>query len=132
MTWTYSGDPSSSDRDMVRFLIGDTDTTDQLATDAEISWAVGISSNNYEASAEIARGLAAKYSRFTAASIDGISMNYGDRVKQFTDLAVRLEKEGKAVINALPYAGGISIADMAAVSADADRPPSIMKPVEVI
>jgi hypothetical protein len=30
MTWSYSGDPSSSSTDAVRFLVGDTDTNDQL------------------------------------------------------------------------------------------------------
>jgi hypothetical protein len=131
MTWTYSGNPAASDRDMVRFLIGDTDTTDQLATDEEIAWAVNLASNNYEAAAEIARGLAAKFARYTSTSIDGISMNYGEKAKQFSELAATLDKEGSAFITALPYAGGTSISDMAAVSADADRPKSIMDPVEV-
>ena len=38
MAWTYSGDPSSSARDAIRFLVGDTDTNDQLVTNEEIAW----------------------------------------------------------------------------------------------
>ncbi len=38
MAWTYGGDPSANARDAIRFLIGDTDTNDQLLNDAEIAW----------------------------------------------------------------------------------------------
>lgn len=36
MAWTYSGDPSSSDLDRYRFLIGDTDVDDKVLQDEEI------------------------------------------------------------------------------------------------
>ena len=32
MAWSYSGDPDSSALDSVRFLVGDTDTNDQLGS----------------------------------------------------------------------------------------------------
>ena len=38
MTWSYSGDPASSDRDAIRFYIGDTDTTLQLLQDEDIDF----------------------------------------------------------------------------------------------
>ena len=38
MTWTYSGDPAANARDSIRFLVGDTDTNDQLVSDEEIAW----------------------------------------------------------------------------------------------
>ena len=38
MAWTYSGDPDSSALDSIRFLVGDTDTNDQLLANEEISW----------------------------------------------------------------------------------------------
>ena len=38
MTWTYSGDPATNARDSIRFLVGDTDTNDQLVSDEEIAW----------------------------------------------------------------------------------------------
>ena len=31
--WTYSGNPAASDKDAVRFLVGDTNTSDQLVSD---------------------------------------------------------------------------------------------------
>lgn len=38
MTWSYSGDPATSQKDEVRFLIGDTDTKEQLLQDEEIQY----------------------------------------------------------------------------------------------
>jgi hypothetical protein len=40
MTWTYSGDPSSSDLDKVRFLVGDTDEALPLMQDEEINFLI--------------------------------------------------------------------------------------------
>ena len=42
MSWTYSGDPSTSSMDMVRFTIADTDTTDQKLTNEEINTFLGL------------------------------------------------------------------------------------------
>ena len=50
MTWSYSGDPSASSLDEVRFLVGDTDSTEQLVQNEEIAYAIN---------AEITIGLAA-------------------------------------------------------------------------
>ena len=44
MAWTYSGDPSSSDLDKYRFLIGDTDANEPILQDGEITFVV----NSYE------------------------------------------------------------------------------------
>jgi hypothetical protein len=38
VTWTYSGNPSASDLDKVRFLSGDTDSTNPIATNEEITF----------------------------------------------------------------------------------------------
>ena len=40
MAWTYSGNPGSSTRDEVRFLIQDTDTNDQLLSDEELDYLI--------------------------------------------------------------------------------------------
>jgi hypothetical protein len=42
MTWAYGGDPSASEKDRVRFLIGDTDQEDQLLQDEEINYLVQV------------------------------------------------------------------------------------------
>lgn len=38
MAWSYSGDPSKSELDKYRFIIGDTDEDDKLLLDAEIDY----------------------------------------------------------------------------------------------
>jgi hypothetical protein len=40
MTWTYSGNPGASVLDEVRFLIQDTDTTDQLLSNEELNYLI--------------------------------------------------------------------------------------------
>lgn len=38
MAWTYSGDPSSTEKDEYRFLIGDTITNEPILQDGEIQY----------------------------------------------------------------------------------------------
>lgn len=38
MAWSYSGDPSTSKKDEVRFLIGDTNINQQILSDEEIEY----------------------------------------------------------------------------------------------
>ncbi len=120
MTWTYSGDPSSTNRDAVRFLVGDTDNTDQLVTDEEIAYALAQEGNAYNAAARMARGLASKFARHPDQSLGDLSISYSQRYKHFTELAKKLETEGSSR-RGVPYAGGISKADKDTVSADSDR-----------
>ncbi len=46
MAFTYSGDPSSSDRDYIRFAIGDTNSNTPILQDAEIDYVVNTYSTN--------------------------------------------------------------------------------------
>src|SRR6185312_7119498 len=43
--WTYSGDPRASDKDAVRFWMGDTDPTDKQVMDGEINYGLTIYSD---------------------------------------------------------------------------------------
>ena len=62
MTWSYSGDPSSSNLDQVRFLIGDTDTTNQQLSNEEINFLLTAWNNvTYLAAAEGCMAIAGKY-----------------------------------------------------------------------
>lgn len=46
MTWTYSGDPSTSEVDKYRFLIGDTQETEPILQDGEIAFVLAEYSNH--------------------------------------------------------------------------------------
>lgn len=132
MTWTYSGNPSSSDLDAVRFRLGDTDSARPLLSNEEITYLLSSTSNVVlQAAATGARQLSAKFGRMPSVSIDGFNVDYSALARQFTELADSLDDEdkrsGEGVVG---YAGGISVADIATVAADTDRPRSIIRDLE--
>lgn len=132
MTWTYSGNPGASNQDAVRFRLGDTDSARPLLSDEEIAYLLASTSNVVlQAAATGARQLSAKFGRMPNVSIDGFTVDYGALARQFSELADTLDDEDKRSGEGVTgYAGGISIADMAAVSADTDRPRSVVRDLE--
>lgn len=92
MAWTYTGDPAHSDRDRVRFLIGDTDTNDQLLNDAEIDWILTEAGDSiYQAAHDACHTIASKFARLaTSKSVGDLSLSYQDRAQAFYALADRL------------------------------------------
>jgi len=132
MTWTYSGNPGASNNDAVRFRLGDIDTTRQLLSDEEIAYLLSSTSNSVlQAAATGARQLAARFGRMPSVNIDGFSVDYSAMARQFNELAANLEDEDRRAGDGVPaYAGGISVADIATVAADADRPRSIIRDLE--
>lgn len=125
MTWTYSGDPSDSPRDEVRFLVGDTNTNKQLVSDEEIAFALASTSDStYGAAALCARAIAGKFSREVNGRFESIWSDDGSKSKQFFDLARRLDIQAKTaggLALGSPYVGGVSRADMESVRANTDR-----------
>lgn len=120
MTFTYSGNPSASNLDAVRFLVGDTDSADVQAQDAEISWAITQAATTRGAAAVIAEALAAKYARLTSMSVGDLSINYAQRQEQYSALAVKLRSD-EATRGAVPFCGGISQSQKESVEEDSDR-----------
>lgn len=92
MTWTYSGNPADSEKDAVRFLIGDTDTNDQLLSDAEINYVIVESGGSrYQAAHDAAYAVAGKFSRMAQSkSVGDLSISYADRAKAYFELANEL------------------------------------------
>ena len=121
MAWTYSGDPSSSKKDEVRFLIGDTNTKDQLLLDAEINYLLGQhSQNSVMASARACEVLMAKFSRMADEQVGQVKINFSQKAKGYATLRDDLRRR-IAMEQAMPYAGGISVADKEANRQDQDR-----------
>lgn len=120
MTWTYSGNPGATNRDAVRFLIGDTDNTAQLVTDEEIAYMLAQEGTSTSAAARICRSLAAKYARYMDQSVGDLSISYSQRYQQFSELAVKLESDAGSRVG-IPYAGGISKTDKGSREMDTDR-----------
>jgi len=74
MTFTYSGTPSASQRDAIRFLLNDTDSTDVLLQDEEISYLIATWTNTYEAARGGAEVIASRFTR----DADNVSKTVGD------------------------------------------------------
>lgn len=106
MTWTYDGDPSANDRDEVRFLVGDTDTTDQLVSDEEIAYAVADQNSNKLAAAYICEAIAAKFARDVDVRVGRAAEDASQRYKQYKELAAKYR--GRANVVATPRFGGVS------------------------
>lgn len=124
MTWTYSGDPSASDRDKVRFLVGDTQTADQLVTDEEIAWLLSEASGVYPAAVMACESIAAQFARLADTQVDDGRVSLSQRAKGYRDLAATLRSR-VAVSSVSLFAGGISISDKQTAESDTDRVPPI-------
>jgi hypothetical protein len=113
MTWTYSGDPSASAKDAVRFTIGDTDDTDELISDEEVTYLISIHNGVGMASVGAARAIAAKYSRKAdqsrAVGDLSLSQQYSQQSFNYHHLADHL----------LAIASGIDAPPLAQANADA-------------
>ena len=120
MAWTYSGDPSSSERDELRFIIGDTDSSDQQFSDEELDYLLTEYGSPLAAAVPAIEALIAKYSRYADQRTGDISISYSKRVDQYNDLLDTI-KEKLATADARPYCGGISISDREIDEDDDDR-----------
>lgn len=97
-TASYSGDPSSSDLDQVRFLLGDTDVDgNQLFSDAEIQWAINawgpLYGSNILTAAQLAENAAAQYAQNASYSADGVSVTLGPVGDQLRALSASLKNQ---------------------------------------
>jgi hypothetical protein len=122
MAWTYSGDPTASVRDRVRFLIGDTDSSAPEMTDAEIDAMIEAAGNEpYAAAVSCAYALAAKYARKVDKSIGDLSISWGKVAQGYRELVQQLRVQAAGAAGVLaPYAGGLSKSDKEGDQEDSD------------
>lgn len=126
-TWTYqstllSTAANTSNTAIVRRMVGDVLINDQQLQDAEVNYAISVYSNLYLAAAECARWISAQYSRKVDTVTGEVRTLYSTQQRAYAQRAIELEQRGMSRgAGALPYAGGISIADKAAQLDDTDR-----------
>ena len=121
MSWTYTGRPDSSSKDAVRFLIGDTDSTRQLATNEEIEYVLSTNSLVQKAAAIVCRAIAARFSTKASFSVGDVSKSCSDVSKAFSDRAKELEADFNGLAcNALPSFGGLSNTNKETLDSDSD------------
>ncbi len=121
MTNSYSGNPSDSDKDAVRFWISDRAAPWQLS-DEEITYTLAQYASPLLAAAAIARELAMKWAMFVDKAVGDLRLSYSQRSKMYQALAETLQTQGEQSGVSI-YAGGTSLSDMAAVDANSDRVP---------
>lgn len=129
MTWTYSGDPAANARDAVRFLVGDTDTNDQLVTDEEIAWTNNqvtgsdtATTDLYTVAYRVMVTIASKFSRLADQTIGDMSVSMSQKADNARAQADQLRAlAGRENLVPVPYAGGISVADKDVDRNNADR-----------
>ena len=129
MSWTY--DPTDLDTatgtgrlNVVRLLVGDTDTTDPQVQDEEVSFALSENNNNvYYSGSWVSRIIAAKYSRLVSTELNGaLRSDYSDLARQYKTLSEDLEYQGKtsgAAVGVL--AGGITKSTVGSVRENTNR-----------
>lgn len=129
MAWSYTSSDLTPTTDagrlnIVRLLIGDTNTTDQQMQDAEITFALAQNSNNtYMAASWACRALVSKFARMVTTQLDGaLSADYSDLMMHYQQLADTLEYQGKTSGASLGVrAGGITKTSIEAARADTNR-----------
>ena len=123
MAFTYSGNPLNSDAEHVRFLIGDTDRDNPLYTDEEIQYLVITAGDVLGAAVRAVEGVLAKLSGAIDESVGSVSISFSNQRTGYEKLYDRLMAR-LAIEGAVPYCGGISIADKQARLTDANREPT--------
>lgn len=119
MTWTYSGDPATNARDSIRFLVGDTDTNDQLVTDEEIAWTNNqvtgsdtATTDLYTVAYRVMLAIASKFSRLANQAIGDMRVDLSQKADNARTQAEQLRVlAGRENLVPVPYAGGISVSD---------------------
>ena len=122
MTFTYTDDPANNDRDAVRLLSGDTDSSEFFLSDAEVDYAISKESNITAAAARACEMIAAKMAREVAlrAGASGeLRLELQQIFEAYTQRAKELRRE--AIANAVPYAASISTSEKNDQLDDSDR-----------
>ena len=131
MAWTYDESvltttTAAGRLNVVRLLIGDTDTNDQLIKDEEITFALSQANDNvYFSASWSARTISAQFARRVTTKLDGaLSSNYSDLAKQYKALSDDLREQGQkySMTSSSLRAGGISKAAIKANRQLTDRP----------
>jgi hypothetical protein len=93
MTWTFS-EALATDKDKVRFLVSDTQTTEQLVSDEGINLMLAEHGNKYLAAAAIAEIIGGNFASEESFSVKGITISDGSsRGSQYRALAIRLRAQ---------------------------------------
>jgi len=120
MAWSYSGDPSDSSKDAIRFIVGDTDTDDPLVSNEEIAYLITLHGSLNRSASETARAIAAKFARNMSRSIGGLQADFAAKHRQYLALADSLLDKDELTPVA-PFLSGYKKDDKKARAEDTNR-----------
>lgn len=124
---SYSGDPTSSPLDEIRFRLGDTDETSELLTDAEIEACILLASddeNANDAAVMAVKAILAKLARSSAdRQVGNLRLSKSQVVSHYRALLADLEAGANRGVS-IPFAGGILVADKDIIYDDTSRVPA--------
>ncbi len=123
ISWEYSGDPATSTKDAVRFLLGDTVEADPQMQDEEIDYLLTLHADPTTAAIAGARALVGRYTAqaVKSKSVGDLRIEFEDRAKAFRDLAKTLSSTAASGVVPIPVATGIRRSGKEAAQDDADR-----------
>lgn len=116
--FTYSGDPSKSKKDEVRFLIGDTTKDRALFDDREILFQIGKTPNTRMAGSELLLVKATEFSQLADIRVGDVSKSFSQVSKSMKACAKRLRDQ--ALSRALPFFGGRTVSGRRALAEQTD------------
>ena len=126
-TWTYTGDLTDPAQE-VRFLIQDTAGDNPLFTDTEVAYALGAAGGaTRRAAAALVERLMARYAAMADTTELDLSVRASQLYEHYKDLLVSLNNPFSGPNSVRPYAGGISVTDIAANEANTDRVVSVFR-----
>jgi hypothetical protein len=120
MTWSFSeASLSTSEKDQVRLLIGDTDTNDQLISDEAIAFYLSSRGNSVNlAAADACDSIAAKFARQVDTKNGALSVSASQRSAAYRQLGADLRSQNAELCGA--FFGGQSIDGKIDLETDTD------------
>ena len=105
MAFSYSGDPSSSSLDAVRFLIADTDANTALLQNSEIIYILTAYPNTTLAAAFAMEQIASSFSGRADIKVGNVSQKFGTVAQAYLDKAMQLRREATQNVRPI-FTGG--------------------------
>lgn len=93
MAWSYSGDPSTSDLDLVRFLCGDTEEDMPLLTNEEITYLLSTKGSPQKAAQSCCERILAKLAREVDYTIGPERVEASQRLANYKELLKTLKAD---------------------------------------
>jgi hypothetical protein len=107
MSFTFTNNPASSNRDAVRIMLHDTSSGSAKLSDETIDWLLSAEPNLYLAAAAGAETIASEAAREPSSkSVGDLSISYAETAVRYSTLAKSLRMRGIRRVS--PVAGGIS------------------------